>query len=303
MSEASRLHVPVLPEETLAALNPVSGGRYLDGTLGMGGHARAVLEVSGTRLCGLDRDEGALELAAAELAEFGDRARLFHLPFASFPEALNALAWKTVDGASLDLGLSSYQLDNMARGFSFKSSEALDMRMDVSSGHKSARDIVNRECFENLKNCFATLGEEPRAGAIARAIIEARAKKPFETAAELAETVWRAYPPAWRRSARNHPATRVFQALRIAVNDELGQLRSFLEQILNYLAPGARLVVISFHSLEDRIVKLAMRDWASRTPPAARALYKKPLVASRAEATSNPRSGSAKLRVAEKLPA
>jgi 16S rRNA (cytosine1402-N4)-methyltransferase len=309
-------HAPVLLRETLELLRPRKGGRYLDGTLGLGGHARALLELAGegARLCGLDKDRAALALAGGRLHPFGERARLFSLPFSEFPHALNELAWDEVDGILLDLGVSSMQLDNAQRGFSFKADGPLDMRMDPDSGRPSARHLVNSGSFETLKNIIAELGEDPLAGRIARRIVERRREKPIDGTRELALLVEQAYPPAWRAKARNHPATRTFQALRMAVNDEAGELRRFLDKALSRLRTGGRLVIISFHSLEDRLVKQKMRLWAQgclcprhlprcvcRHEPEARMLVKKPVRPSPEEEAVNPRASSAKLRAAEKI--
>ncbi|WP_291355656.1 16S rRNA (cytosine(1402)-N(4))-methyltransferase RsmH [Desulfovibrio sp.] len=308
-------HVPVLLAETLEALAPVAGGRYLDGTVGLGGHASAILEAAQkSRLCGLDRDTQALELARERLAPFGERAHLFHRRYSEFAGALEELGWDFVNGALLDIGVSSLQLDEAERGFSFHGDGPLDMRMDAASGERSAWHWVNRESFARLKECIATLGEEPQAGRIARAIVDARQKAPIDTTGELAALVAQAYPAAWRAKARRHPATRTFQALRMAVNDELGELRRFLDNILKWLPVGGRLVIITFHSLEDRMVKQAMRYWAEgcRCPrhvpvcrcghvPEVRPLSKKPLTASPDEVTANPRASSAKLRAVEKI--
>lgn len=308
-------HVPVLLAETLEALSPVRGGRYLDGTVGLGGHAQALLDAApGSELCGLDRDREALALARGRLAPYGDRVRLFHTRYSEFAAALRERGWESVNGALLDIGVSSLQLDEAERGFSFSGDGPLDMRMDPSSGERSAWHWVNRENFGRLKECIATLGEEPQAGRIARAIVEARQKAPIDTTAQLAALVERAYPAAWRARARRHPATRTFQALRMAVNDELGELRRFLDRILEWLPLGGRLAVITFHSLEDRMVKHAMRHWAEgcRCPrhvavcrcghvPEVRLLTKKPLSASDEELAVNPRASSAKLRAVEKI--
>ncbi|MBD5626343.1 MAG: 16S rRNA (cytosine(1402)-N(4))-methyltransferase RsmH [Desulfovibrio sp.] len=308
-------HVPVLLAETLGALAPVAGGRYLDGTVGLGGHAAAILErAPESSLCGLDRDTEALELARERLAPFGERAHLFHRRYSEFAGALEELGWDFVNGALLDIGVSSLQLDEAERGFSFHGDGPLDMRMDAASGERSAWHWVNRESFARLKECIATLGEEPQAGRIARAIVDARQKAPIDTTGELAALVAQAYPAAWRARARRHPATRTFQALRMAVNDELGELRRFLDTILRWLPVGGRLVIITFHSLEDRMVKQAMRHWAEgcRCPrhvpvcrcghvPEVRPLSKKPLTASPDEVVANPRASSAKLRAVEKI--
>lgn len=304
-------HIPVLLPQVVEALAPGADGRYLDGTLGLGGHAEAVLKAApACQLCGLDRDGQALELARARLRPFGGRAHAFHLPFAEFPTALRELGWDQIDGALLDLGVSSLQLDDDGRGFSFRQDGPLDMRMNQDAG-VSARELVNGASFAELRDWLATYGEERLASKVARRIVEARQKERIDSTARLAEIVASAYPYSRRKTARRHPATKVFQALRMQVNDEPGQLRHFLEHIWSWLAPGARLAIISFHSIEDRMVKRAMRDWA--TPPKdeygrhlavaglGRILYKKPVVPSEAEMIANPRSRSAKLRVVEKL--
>ena len=315
-AEAVALHISVLQAEVVDYLVVNKGGKYLDGTLGLGGHASAVLEKAGPEalLCGLDKDRAALELAGGRLQPFGERARLFNLPFGDFASALDALNWDEVDGMLLDLGVSSLQLDTAERGFSFVADGPLDMRMDPDSGRPSAWQFVNRERFEVLRQLIAELGEDPQAGRIARSIVEAREKAPLDTTRQLAAVVERAYPAAWRAKARNHPATRTFQALRMAVNDELGELRRFLHGALARLRLGGRLAVISFHSLEDRAVKQAMRAWAQgcicprhlpqcvcKHEPEVRILTKKPLCPSSEEISFNPRSSSAKLRVAEKI--
>lgn len=312
---AAARHIPVLPVETLAALAPRANGRYLDGTLGLGGHAEAVLSAApNVHLCGLDRDEEALAAARARLAPYSGQTHFFHSRYSDFATALASLGWDKVDGALLDIGVSSMQLDEDERGFSFNGDGPLDMRMDQHSTELSAWHLVNRESFAALKECIAVLGEEPQAGRIAGRIVEARQKSPIDTTAELAAVVEKAYPPAWRAKARKHPATRTFQALRMAVNDELGELRRFLDSILQWLPLGGRLAVITFHSLEDRMVKQAMRRWAEacRCPrhvmrcvcghePEVRILHKKPLQAGPDELAVNPRAGSAKLRAIEKI--
>ena len=318
---AADLHIPVLMKETLAALQPVLDAgrdrpvRILDGTLGMAGHSCAMLQAAPmAELCALDRDEEALELARRRLEPFGDRVHTYHCRYSQFEEALDDLGWEKVDAVLLDIGVSSLQLDETERGFSFYGDGPLDMRMDQHSGAPSAWHWVNRENFDRLKECIATLGEEPQAGRIARAIVDARQKSPIDTTAQLAALVEKAYPPAWRAKARRHPATRTFQALRMAVNDELGELRRFLDAILGRLSLGGRLSVISFHSLEDRMVKQTMRYWAEgcRCPrhvsvcvchhvPEVEILYKKPVQADDDELAVNPRASSAKLRAVEKI--
>ena len=318
---AADLHIPVLMKETLAALQPVLDAgrdrpvRILDGTLGMAGHSSAMLQAAPqAELCALDRDEEALELARRRLEPFGGSVHTYHCRYSQFEEALDGLGWDKVDAVLLDIGVSSLQLDEAERGFSFYGDGPLDMRMDQHSGAPSAWHWVNRESFDRLKECIATLGEEPQAGRIARAIVDARQKSPIDTTAQLAALVEKAYPPAWRAKARRHPATRTFQALRMAVNDELGELRRFLDAILGRLSLGGRLAVISFHSLEDRMVKQTMRYWAEgcRCPrhvpvcvchhvPEVEILYKKPVQADDDELAVNPRASSAKLRAVEKI--
>ncbi len=311
-------HVPVLVHEVLSALNPKAGGRYLDGTLGLGGHSLALLQQvaaqgGSAELCGLDRDKNALERAQATLAPFGDKVHYFHTQYSAFEEALDALGWDKIDGALIDIGVSSMQIDMAERGFSFLADGPLDMRMNQES-HESAWHLVNRERFEVLKEHLQRLSEDPQAGRIARAIVEARQKKSIDTTSELANIVYNAYPPAWRAKSRNHPATRTFQALRMVVNDELGELQRFLDAVLRRLKVGGRLAVISFHSLEDRMVKQSMRYWAEdcRCPrhvmrckcghkPEVRILHKKPVTASAEELQRNSRSSSAKLRAIEKI--
>ena len=309
---AAALHTPVLLEKSMELLLPREGGRYLDGTVGLGGHAEAILR-HGAWLCGIDRDQSALELASGRLSVFGERVRLFAAPFSEFAHALDELGWGEVDGMLLDIGVSSMQLDTAERGFSFTADGPLDMRMNPEPGKASAWDLVNRERPEILKQIIAEFGEDPQAGRIARCIAEERRKTPIDSTRQLAALVERAYPPVWRAKARNHPATRTFQALRMTVNDELGELRRFLQRALSRLRAGGRLAVISFHSLEDRIVKHAMRQWARdclcpphlprcvcRHVPEARLLTKKPVCASREEVAGNPRASSAKLRAVEK---
>lgn len=320
MADADYPHVPVLPEEVLQYLAPKEGGRYLDGTLGLGGHAARILTAaSACRVLGLDRDEDALALAAERLKPFEGRIILRHARFSEAPARLDEIGWETIDGALVDIGVSSLQLDTPERGFSFVHDGPLDMRMDRNGGETGnvvppAAKLVNTAPYGVLKDIIKTAGEEPQAGRIARAIVDARAKKPFETTRELAAVVEAAYPAKWRATARNHPATRTFQALRVAVNGELDELRLFLERIVPRLAPGGRLVVISFHSLEDRIVKHFFRDESQgcrcprhipvcvcRHTASLAVLTRKPVTASGEELRANVRSSSAKLRAAERL--
>ncbi len=311
-------HISVMLDEVLEHLVTGAGGRYLDGTLGLGGHALHVLlkagalQGSGAELLGLDKDAGALELAQKRLARFGSAAHFAQCAFADFEVELDNLGWDFIDGALVDLGVSSLQIDTPERGFSFMQDGPLDMRMNANAGENAAT-LVNRARVEELKNIIETLGEEPQAGRIARAIDDARARKPIETTLELAHIVEMAYPAKWRATARNHPATRTFQALRLAVNGELDELTTFLERVVPRLKPGGRVAVISFHSLEDRIVKHFFKTAATGClcPPqvmrcvcgheaALTLVTKKALTPSEAESAANPRARSAKLRVAER---
>jgi 16S rRNA (cytosine1402-N4)-methyltransferase len=312
-------HTPVLLKEVVQWLSPAPGGRYLDATLGLGGHSLELLhKTSGEiEIMGLDRDQQALQQARDRLGPYAGKVRTEHLPFSCFDEALDAAGWDAVDGALADLGVSSLQLDRAERGFSFLHDGPLDMRMDQAAGESAAR-LVNTAAQKHLEQILREYGEEPLNRRIAKAIVEARRARPIETSGELAALVERSYPAKWRRTARVHPATRVFQALRIAVNDELGQLAAFLGRIPARLKPGARLAVISFHSLEDRMVKRSFKEFSRecRCAPTApvcvcgarrlfRVLTRKPVSPTPEEAEANPRARSAKLRVAERtaLPA
>ena len=316
MPSPESVHISVLLNEAVDALAPKAGGRYLDGTVGMGGHSFAIMERTGGEgfLCGLDRDTQALELARIRLAPFGDRVHLVHTRYSEFEAALDGIGWDAVDGALIDIGVSSLQIDSAERGFSFSSDGPLDMRMDRDSEELPVSRLVNRAKLEDLKDIIERYGEDPQAGRIARAIVEARVRKPIETTGELAALVERAYPAAWRAKARNHPATRTFQALRIAVNHELDALEEGLDTIFDHLAPGGRLCVITFHSLEDRLVKNKFRRWstACTCPPEfpvcvcggkakAKLITRKPIEADKQELEENRRSRSAHLRVLEKL--
>lgn len=309
-------HASVMVPEVLEYLTPRPGGRYMDGTLGLGGHSAALLQATGgdVSLLGVDRDELALDTAKKRLAPLGERVTLRQGSYSRFEEFMEELGWNALDGALLDLGVSSIQLDDAERGFSFLHDGPLDMRMGLSEGDAPAHRLVNKLSHGELQAIIHQLGEEPMAGRIARAILEARSKEPIENTARLADIVEQAYPAKWRATARRHPATRTFQALRMAVNKELEELAYFLEHIVDRLAPGGRVVVISFHSLEDRAVKHAFRDEAKgcncpRSVPRCRCgrvprlkiLTKKPLIPSESEVAANSRARSAKLRAAEKL--
>jgi len=307
-------HVSVLPAEVLENLQPQAGGIYVDGTLGGGGHARLVLEATAPdgRLIGFDRDPQALAAAATRLAEFGDRATLLRGSFAEMQGALKGLGIEQVDGVLLDIGVSSHQLDSPERGFSFRDDGPLDMRMGPDLERTAADLLADCEADE-LKRIFRDYGEERWAGRIAREIVAVRDDQPLTTTQQLAELVSRVVPVS-RDTHRIHPATRVFQALRIEVNQELEALRQGLTAAFELLRPGGRLVVISFHSLEDRIVKHAFREAATgcicpprlavcacHRQPAARLLTRKGVRPTAAEIAANPRSRSAILRAVERL--
>ncbi|HVU51343.1 MAG TPA: 16S rRNA (cytosine(1402)-N(4))-methyltransferase RsmH [Polyangia bacterium] len=298
----ARLHEPVLLAEVVSWLQPRPGGSFCDATVGMGGHARAILERTAPdgRLVGIDRDLNALAEAKVALERFGERVTLVHAPFARARAVLEELGVVPVDGFLVDLGVSSPQLDRPERGFSFRSAGPLDMRMDQSTG-ETLGDFLRRVDEAELEHVIREYGEERFARRIARSIVEARDGAGLGTTAELAAVVARAMP---RHERHKNPATRTFQALRIALNDELGQLAAFLDGVTDCLKPGGRLCVIAFHSLEDRIVKRRLRALAGRDgggPARLRLLTKHVVVADDAERERNPRARSAKLRAAERL--
>ena len=296
-------HQPVLLKEVLELLAPRPGGRYCDATVGMGGHARAILEASapGGSLIGLDRDQDALAVAGASLAAYGDRVTLIHAPFSQVQEVLARAGAIPVDGFLVDLGVSSPQLDRPERGFSFRQSGPLDMRMDQSQG-ETADELLRRVDEHELELIIRNYGEERYAGRVARAIIEARDRGEVDSTGALGAIVARAMP---RHEWHKNPATRTFQALRMVVNQELAQIERLLDQMTDCLRPGGRLCIIAFHSLEDRIVKRRLRALAGRdgtgSAPCVRLLNKHVVVASDEERDRNPRSRSAKLRAAERI--
>jgi 16S rRNA (cytosine1402-N4)-methyltransferase len=302
-------HAPVLYKEIIHALQPHSPGRYVDGTVGAGGHARGILEACAPdgRLLGLDLDPLAQALARETLAPYGGRVRLVQASYLSLPDQLAALGWDRVDGILLDLGASSMQFDTPERGFSFTQDGPLDMRFGPSAPHR-AEDLVNQWPQDELADLIFRYGEDRNARRIARAIVNAR---PLRSTRELAAVIEQASP---RRGSRVHPATRTFQALRIAVNDELAAVEKALPLAAASLRSGGRLAVITFHSLEDRLVKDFMRSQSRDlvNPPYERIydverkatlkdLTRKPVTPSEDELESNPRARSAKLRVAEKI--
>lgn len=307
-------HISVLKDEVLAALLPPDRDvrRVVDGTLGAGGHSEAILAQSQASVLAFDLDAQAIALAQARLAAWGERVRIVQDSYAQMTAHAHALGWQEVDAILLDLGVSSLQLDTAERGFSFRYDAPLDMRF-TADHRPTAQELVNTWDEDALAEIFFRYGEERCSRAIARAIVKAR---PLTTTRQLADVIERAVPKTYDKRAQAkpiHPATRVFQALRIAVNDELGVLARTLPQAIDLLASGGRLAVISFHSLEDALVKHAFKEAStSFTPPrgmaslptkqaTVRLLTKKPLEASADEQAHNPRSRSAKLRVVEKL--
>ncbi len=291
------MHRPVMLEEVLDFLDLRPGETVLDATLGGGGHSKEILKriTPGGMLLGFDADPEAVERARGLLKEFTGSFKLVNTNFRRLGEALDREGVAKVDAALFDIGISSYQMDKAARGFSIRNSGPLDMRMDP--GLKiSAKDLVNRLCEEELSGIIKDLGEERFYRRIARAIVEHRREKKIETTEELASVISRA---VGGRRGKLDPATRTFQAIRIAVNDELGALKDGLEQIVNRLNAGGRVAVISFHSLEDRIVKNKFKEYSAGG--LVRILTKKPVRPTDAEAADNPRSRSGRLRVAERI--
>jgi 16S rRNA (cytosine1402-N4)-methyltransferase len=308
-------HHPVMVERVVELLRPHPGGVYLDATLGLGGHAERLLEASAPdgRVIGIDRDRAALALARERLAGAGERLVAVAASFADLAEVAARAGVDAVDGVLYDLGVSSLQLDEPARGFSYRADAPLDMRMDPTGGITAA-DVLNTYPRAELARILREYGEERHAGRIARFIDEARHRRPVQTTGQLVDLVKAAVPAAARRTGP-HPARRAFQALRIEVNHELDALRASLPQAIDLLAPGGRLVVLAYHSLEDRIVKQALNAAAGRddqaparlpiaTRPPARVvvLTRRPETPTAAEVAANPRAESAKLRAAEKLP-
>jgi 16S rRNA (cytosine1402-N4)-methyltransferase len=307
--ESNQPHEPVLFQEIIQAIRPSSEGSYVDCTVGAGGHASGILEASSPngRLLGLDLDLAALELAGSRLGQFKGRVHLVHASYTSLSNQLRRLGWEQVQGVLFDLGISSMQVDMPARGFSFQEEGPLDMRFDVDSP-LMASDLINTLPADELANVIFEFGEERYSRRIAAEIVRNR---PVSSTLELAGIISRA---TGRRRSRIHPATRTFQALRIAVNHELESLEEGLPQAIEALEPGGRLAVISFHSLEDRIVKRTIQRESRDCicPPgqptctcghvaSLRPVTRKPVVAGEAEVHKNPRARSARLRVAEKI--
>ena len=311
----SSTHIPVLLDAVLAGLRitDIAAGRFIDATLGLGGHSAAILTANpAARVLGFDRDPQALRIAADRLSIFGDRATLIHASYDQLAAAASAAGFDAVDGILFDLGLSSLQLDSSERGFAFRTEAPLDMRFDPTADIPTAADLVNTLEETELADVLFTYGDEPASRRIARAIVYQRAVTPIVSTTTLAELITQAAPSP--RGHKIHPATRSFQALRIVVNDELGALERTLPVAIEHLRAGGRLAVISFHSLEDRIVKQIFRREATDClcPPhqlictcrhvaSIRLVTRKPIEAAGTEVAENPRSRSAKLRVIEKI--
>lgn len=306
-------HIPVMCAEVVAALSPHDGGLYIDGTFGRGGYTRALLNAANASVVGIDRDPAAMAAGETLVRDFAPRLRLIHGAFGDMLALLARLGIEGADGVTLDLGVSSPQLDDATRGFSFAADGPLDMRMSLSG--RSAADLVNEEREEALADIIFHFGEERYARRVARRIVAARAETPIKRTAQLAAIVRAAVPPS---KDGLDPATRTFQALRIAVNDELGELTRGLAAAEKLLRPGGRLAVVSFHSLEDRAVKTFLRAKSPLAPrasrhvpandsfrvkPTFRLMSNKPHVPSAQEVAANPRARSARLRVAERTEA
>jgi 16S rRNA (cytosine1402-N4)-methyltransferase len=312
--DIDRIHTPVMLDRTIELLAPaieVDGAVLVDATLGMGGHSRAFLErFPKLTIIGLDRDTDALGIARKRLAPFGDRARFVHTVYDGIGEAVRAEGYDEVHGVLFDLGVSSLQLDRAERGFAYSKDAPLDMRMDVTSG-RTAADVIAESSEEELRRIFQEYGEEKLAARYARAIVRARAEAPITRSGELVAIITAATPVAVQR--QGHPAKRVFQALRIEVNEELSVLQEAMPAALDTVAVGGRIVVLAYQSLEDRIVKRALQAAASSTAPAGlpmelpehrpefRLLVRGAELASEAEQAENPRAKPVRLRAAERV--
>ncbi|MFO7876546.1 MAG: 16S rRNA (cytosine(1402)-N(4))-methyltransferase RsmH [Desulfovermiculus sp.] len=308
-------HIPVMAGQVVDWISPERKGRYVDATAGLGGHTLALLRAGAGMVLALDRDQSALNQARKRIQEAGflHRVVFWHAQHENAAEIMDDLGWEKAQGLVLDAGVSSMQLEDPERGFSFVHDGPLDMRMDEQE-REDAADLVNRAPEQELKQIIRKYGQEPLAGRIARRIIQEREKKRIDSTGQLADIVSKAYPPQRRAKSRNHPATKTFQALRIAVNRELEGLQALMKDIPDILAPEARAVVITFHSLEDRIVKHAFRRLAKGCVcppqqavctcdpvPRIKVLTKKPALPGDQEIAANNRSRSAKMRVAEVL--
>jgi len=307
-------HTSVLLTETIEGLQIKPDGVYVDGTLGGGGHSYEIagrLNAKG-KLIGIDQDDAAIKAAGERLKEYGDKVTIVRSNYRNTKGVLTGLGVEQIDGMMLDLGVSSYQLDNAERGFSYMHNSRLDMRMNTDNP-KSAYEVINEYSKEELMRVFYDYGEEKWSARIAEFIIERRAKKPVETTFELVDIIKAAIPKK-ARSDGSHPAKRIFQAVRIEVNNELGILKGTISDIVDALKPGGRLAIITFHSLEDRIVKVAYQEKATgcicpksfpvcvcNRQPVVKLINKKPILPSEQEEIENSRSKSAKLRILEKL--
>ncbi len=307
-------HVPIMVNEVMDLLSPARGGVFVDGTLGGGGHSEVILQrlPEEGKLYGIDRDQTALQAATNRLSSFGQRFTPIHGNFFHMKSLLLQRGVAMVDGILLDLGVSSYQLDEASRGFSYKAEAPLDMRMDQTAS-LTAYDVVNGYAEKDLIRIFRDYGEERFSAGIARRIVEKRAQKPIETTTELSDLIASAIPAKFRHKEQQHPARRCFQAIRIEVNGELQGLREAVDGCIDLLNPGGRIVILTFHSLEDRIVKNAFRTAENpcvcppKSPqcvcgrkPYGKVLTKHPLTASEAEQRENSRSACCKLRALEK---
>jgi len=308
-------HIPVMQDEAIEALNCAKGKIMVDATIGGAGHAKAIAKriLPEGLLIGMDRDMAAIAHSTAELAPYEPRVRLFHGSYIRLGEILEELGLDGVDGILLDLGMSRYQIESSGRGFSFRVDEPLDMRMDTRT-RTTAEDLVNRLSETDLKKIFRDFGEERWAGRIARHIVQDRTRARITTTRELTEIVCRAIPKGSRASQRIHPATRVYMALRIAVNKELEHLETFMNHLCDWLNTGGRFCALSFHSLEDRIVKHQLKEMATgctcppdfpqctcNRTPRMRIITRKPLRPTDTEIEKNPLARSTRLRAAERL--
>ncbi len=302
-------HLPVMVEEVISYLDLKDGGYYLDGTIGLGGHAINILKhkEGNINLLGIDQDKRSIEIAKKRIEEAGFESCviLVNARFSEFSMVMKRIGWNGLDGALLDLGISSFQLTDPDKGLSFIRDFPLDMRLNPAFSAVSAKDVVNFYDYRKIKEIIKRYGEDPFASKIAKAIVKYREKKKIETTSELAKIVESAYPVKVREKSKNHPATRTFQALRIYVNNELEELKNFLKQIPFFLNPKGRVVIISFHSLEDRLVKKFFRYFEKEDKKLMekglrfKVLTPKPLVPKENEIRRNIRSRSAKMRVAE----
>lgn len=295
-------HVPVMLREVIDLLDPKPGAVYVDATLGTGGHTEIILKRGG-RVIGIDVDQEILNIAKERLARFGERITYIYANFSKLNQVLDGLKLETVKGIIYDLGTNLVQLESPERGFSLYRDGPLDMRMDRSLPI-TCQVLISNFPEDRLREIIRNYGEERWAKRIARKIVKERKSKPIETTLQLAHIVEEA--TFWRgrhkRKGDIHPATKTFQALRIVVNDELNSLKDSLKRVITYLEPGGRIIILSFHSLEDRIVKHTFLEWAKSDPPLVKILTKKPLVPTEVEIKGNPRARSAKLRVAERIP-